>query len=236
MDALDGRLKERLPPAVYDLAIRLGARPDRDPTMAWLSQTGRMRQDAASRWMSFKAQQTIRIHRCGFDWRARIGPGGLVSVRDTLSGGTGALHVKALGFIPIAHARGSLNLTRGEIMRYLAELAWSPDAILHNAELRWREAGPETLVVGAGVGDASVEVTLNLNSEGRIGGAFAPDRPRAVGALFIPTPWRGSFSGYCHHNDVWLPFAGQVAWIINGEDLICWEGRLKHWEVTGCGN
>ena len=197
MNALDGRLRERLPPAVYDLAIRLGARPDRDPTTARLLQTGRMRQDAASRWMSFKARQTINIHRCGFDWHARIGPGGLISVRDALSGGTGALHVKALGVIPIAHASGSLHLTRGEIMRYLAELAWSPDAILHNTELRWREAGPEALVVGAGAEDASVEVTLNLNSEGRIGGAFAPGRPRAGGASFIPMPWRGSFSGYC---------------------------------------
>ena len=35
-------------------------------------------------------------------------------------------------------------------MRYLAELAWAPDAILLNAGLRWREDGPDKLAVSAG--------------------------------------------------------------------------------------
>jgi hypothetical protein len=47
--------------------------------------------------------------------------------------------VRALGLIPIVRAERTPALQRGQLMRYLAELAWAPDAILHNTELRWRE-------------------------------------------------------------------------------------------------
>jgi len=53
----------------------------------------------------------------------------------------------ALGVIPVARAERSSALMRGELMRYLAELAWAPDAFLFNTTLfnttlRWRDDGP----------------------------------------------------------------------------------------------
>jgi hypothetical protein len=225
------RSRERLLPAVYDLALRLGTDPSRKSPAVRLGQTGRMRQVGASRWMAFRAEQTIANFHCAFDWRARTGPAGLVSVRDALTEDGGRLDVRALGFIPIARARGSPALTRGELMRYLAELAWAPDAILLNAELRWREDGPDKLVVGAGFGETAAEVVLSLDSQGRISSGYAPDRPRAVKAPFLPTPWRGRFSDYRRHNNIWLPFAGEIAWVIDGEENVCWQGRIEHWEA-----
>ena len=116
-------------------------------------------------------------------------------------------------------------------MRYLAELPWAPDAILLNTELRWREVGPDELAVSAGVGESAAEVTLNLDSEGRIAGAFAPDRPRSATAPFLPTPWRGRFSDYRRHNGMWLPFAGEVGWEIDGVEETYWQGRIEHWDA-----
>jgi hypothetical protein len=43
-------------------------------------------------------------------------------------------------------------------MRYLAELAWAPDAILLNAGLRWREDGPDKLAVSAGSGETTAKL------------------------------------------------------------------------------
>lgn len=120
---------------------------------------------------------------------------------------------------------------RGELMRYLAELAWAPDAILFNTALRWREDGPDGLAVSAGAGETAAEVMLSLDNEGRIAGAFAPDRPRSATAPFLPTPWRGRFSDYRQHRGMWLPFAGEVAWEINGKEEIYWQGRVEHWEA-----
>jgi hypothetical protein len=222
---------ERLPTAVYDLALRLGANPGMKRTTVSLTQTGRMKPSSSARWMSFSAKQTIATRECAFEWRARAGPLGIVSVCDALKDGEGRLDVLALGIVPIARAEHSSALMRGELMRYLAELAWAPDAILLNTELRWREDGPDKLAVSAGAGETTAEVILSLDGEGRIVGAFAPDRPRSAGAPFLPTPWRGSFSDYRHHNGMWLPFAGEVGWEIDGVKEIYWQGRIEHWDA-----
>jgi hypothetical protein len=185
----------------------------------------------AQSWMPFTATQTIAIRGCTFDWLAHAGPFGMISARDALTAGEGRLDVTAIGFIPIARAEHSSALMRGELMRYLAELAWAPDAILHNTELCWRVDGPDTLAVSAGAGETESEVVLSLDSDGLIAGAFAPDRPRSATAPSLPTPWQGRFSEYRRHEGRWLPFAGEVAWKIEGKEIVYWQGRIEHWEM-----
>jgi hypothetical protein len=230
------QIRQRLPAAVYDLALRLGANPQLNRTTVRLEQTGRLKgQLGATSWMSFTASQTISTSECAFDWRARAGPLGIVSARDALKDGEGQFDIRALGIIPITRAEHSSVLMRGELMRYLAELAWAPDAILFNTALRWREGAPGELAVSAGAGEGAAEVTLSLDSEGRIAGAFAPDRPRSATAPILPTPWRGRFSDYRHHGTMWLPFAGEVAWEIDGKETIYWQGRIERWETANDG-
>ena len=236
--ASQGRRPSATPPplAIFDLAARLGAAsPDDAPTIE-LTQTGRMtaKLDAPS-WMAFTARQTISTRHCEFDWRARFGRFGLLAARDALVAGEGCFKLTALGIIPLARAKSSTQLIRGELMRYLAELAWAPEALLGNTSLRWRANGPDQLVVAAGAEETSAEVTLHLNAEGRIASAFAPDRPRSVGAGFVPTPWRGRFFDYRRHEGLWLPFAGEVAWVIDGRDVVYWQGRLTGWRRFDAG-
>ncbi len=195
-------------------------------------QIGRMKaKTEAKSWMSFTAKQSISTRKCAFDWRARAGPFGIVSGRDALEDGEGRFDITALGFIPIARAEHTTALVRGELMRYLAELPWAPDAILQNSALRWRVAGADQFVVSAGAGETAVEVVLNLDTEGRIAGAFAPDRPRSATAPVLPTPWRGRFSDYRRHAGRLLPFAGEVGWEVDGKECVYWQGRLEHWEA-----
>jgi hypothetical protein len=226
-------LPSRLPTAVYDLAIRLGADPKSAPREVRLTQSGRMKPnlERASSWMSFTAAQTISTHACAFDWLAHAGPFGLVSARDALAHGKGRLDIMALGWIPIARAPHNVALLRGELMRYLAELPLAPDAILHNPELRWREIGPDSLAVSAGSGESESEVVLSLDREGRIAGAFSPDRPRSATVPFLPTPWRGRFTDYRLHHDRWLPFGAEVGWEIAGQEIVYWQGRMNQWEL-----
>lgn len=222
-------LYQRLIPAVADLAHRLGARPAGAASVR-LRQRGRMRQSATASWGSFAARQIIAVDRCGFDWIARTGPAGLVSVRDALIDGVGHLHVRALGFITLARAAPSPDLVRGELMRYLAELVWTPDAILRNTELRWRSDGPDRLIVGAGLGEAAAEVMLTLDGDGRVVGAYAPDRGALIDGLTVPTPWRGAFSDYRLRHGVWLPFFGEVSWEGPQGAFVYWQGRIEKWE------
>jgi len=232
MTALDVRCEDRLPAAVRDLAVRLGANLQSDARSVRLRQTGWMKPRLeANSWMSFTATQTISTRDCEFDWRARAGPFGVVSGRDALVNGEGRFDVMALGIIPIVRAEHSSALVRGELMRYLAEVPWAPDAILQNTELRWRKDGPDTLAVSVGSGETACEVVLSLDAEGRIAGGFAPDRPRSATAPYLPTPWRGRFSDYRRHCGRWLPFAGEVGWEIDGKETLYWQARIEHWEA-----
>lgn len=232
MNALQPNRDVQLPGFVIDLAVRLGAEPPAAARLVRLTQTGRMKTklDATS-WMSFTASQTISTQSSAFDWRARLGPLGLISARDALADGEGRLDVMALGVIPIARTDHTAALVRGELMRYLAELAWAPDAILGNSELRWRKDGPDSLSVSAGSGETASEVLLSLDSDGRIEGVYASNRPRSATPPNLPTPWRGRFRDYRRREGRWLPFAGEVAWQIDGKEIVYWQGRVDRWHV-----
>lgn len=232
MPDLGSQARQRLPGAVYDLAMRLGCEESLSPTVVRLKQSGRMKSDIRSRaWMEFTASQSLSANSCDFDWRARAGPLGLISGRDALSDGEGRFDILALGFIPIARAAHTPALVCGELMRYLAEIAWVPDAILHNHALSWDVVDAQTLAVEAGSGETASRVLLSLDGDGRIAGAFAADRPRSASPPTLPTPWRGRFSDFRQHDGRWLPFAAEVAWEIDGEVLTYWQCQIEAWAV-----
>ena len=117
-------------------------------------------------------------------------------------------------------------------MRYLAEIALAPDAIPHNTALRWRVDAPDTFAVSTGSGETAAEVGLTLDSDVRIIGTFAPDRPHSATAPLLPTPWRGRLSDYHQHEGRWLPFTAEVAWEIDGTSETYWQGQVLKWETS----
>jgi hypothetical protein len=180
--------------------------------------------------MKFTATQRIDFQRPAFEWRARTGPFGLLSVCDALKDDEPILEVKMLG-IRIVSASPNPGTTKGEIMRYLAEMAWVPDAIMQNEQLHWRVLGRDTLSVAYEAPSARGEVQFSLDSDGRIASVYAPDRPRKEGAIFVERPWHGHFSDYRRHGGRWLPFAGEVGWEVDGETFVVWRGELTSWVI-----
>lgn len=226
-----------IPAAVYDLAMRLGVKPDDNITGVKLTQTGRMKRkiDGES-WMTFTASQAISTRTCEFNWQANAGLFGMILARDALEKDEGHFDIMALGFIPVARASHTAALVRGELMRYLAEIAWAPDAILFNPTLRWRVDGPNALSVSAGVEETLSEVILNLDSKGRIDGGFAPDRAQSAIEPIMPTPWRGRFSDFRYYKERWIPFTGEVGWEIDGREVLYWQGGIEDWQAVSANS
>ena len=98
-----------LPTAVVDLAHRLGASPEFCIAVR-LTQSGTMQDKPQARTMHFSAVQRILLQRPEFEWTARTGPLGLISVTDALKGGEPPLAVKALGWLPADQDRLSVSL------------------------------------------------------------------------------------------------------------------------------
>ena len=227
------RTHPEIPIEVRGLALRLGAEPVLRARTVALTQTGQMRLNLSSnRWLAFTARQTISIISCDFDWQARFQPLGVLRVVDALEDGKGRLEAKALGFIPVMRAMPGAALTRGELMRYLAELSYAPDAMLHNPHLRWRVENADTIHVAAGSGDITANVRLSVGPDGRISSIFAADRPRSAKPPVLPTPWLGGFSEYRQCEGRWIPFSGHVGWKIDEVEKVYWKGRVTRWSLS----
>ena len=219
-----------LPQPVVDLATRLGARTD--GTVVRLTQHGTMRSGATARSLKFSAQQTIQLRQPSFEWRASTGPAGCITVIDALQGSSTTSEVRLFGCLRLTRAKpdDAAALLKGQLLRYLAELAWAPDAILQNAMLRWTSHG-NALRVAVQHGDVRCELGITLNDDGYIGSALAPDRPRKEGGGFVERPWRGRFSDYRKHRGRWLPFKGDVGWVLDEGLVNVWQGEIAGWET-----
>ena len=228
---LIGSQAAALPREVRELAERLGATGDAAWSSVTLSQRGTMRNDPAGWAMWFRAVQTIDLQHCEFTWRAAAGPFGCISVIDSFKDGQAKLEARLFGWLPIALANGGAALAKGEIMRYLAELAFAPDAIVCNPLLAWTVINETTLRVSAGRNESRGEVELRLDGTGRIAGVFALDRPRKEGSGFVERPWQGRFFDYRRHQGRWLPFAGEVGWVLDGQSFVAWRGELTGWQA-----
>lgn len=229
--AAGGSLVSGLPAAVVNLAKRLGADAAASARIVTLTQSGNMRLRTGPRRVRFRARQTINLWEPGFEWRASMGPLGVISVCDAYRNGEGALDARLFGLIRLAHMRGA-EVAKGEIMRYLAELAYAPDAILLNRSLAWSVIDERTFLVSAGLGAGRGSVQLELDDEGRIGSIFAHDRPYAEGKETDERPWSGRFLDYRRHADRWLPFAAEVGWTVDGQVSNYWRGTLLSWDIA----
>lgn len=222
-----------LPPEVLALATRLGARAEPARRYVALSQTGSMWSAPGAAPMRFKARQVIATDAPGFVWRASFSPFGLIMGADAFVDGRGELDIRALGLVSLARQAGTASVDRGEVLRYLAELPWNPDAILLNRALDWTVEGPRTISVATGQGAARAVFTFDLDAEGRIAGGHAAARDYVVGHRTETRPWRGRFWDYQTVEGRLIPLQGEVAWVLDAGDFVYWRGEILTWTAGG---
>lgn len=181
--------------------------------------------------MRFAARQSIDLARPQFEWRASTGPLSAVTVIDKLAKDETCSEVRICGLLRFASsARNDPAVIKSQIMRYLAELPWAPDAILLNRMLKWT-ADNQTVVVSADSRAGPCSVNFSLDPQGRIASISAADRPRIEEGRFVERPWRGMFADYRRHCGRWLPFKAEVGWILGGTFVTVWHGNVKTWQI-----
>lgn len=111
-------------------------------------------------------------------------------------------------------------------MRFLAELAWNPDAIVNSAGLTWRQVDERTVEVALQTEGGPARVRLGFDADGDVVSMEADDRPRAVGDQNIATRWIGRFSGYARFGNYRLPRFGEVAWVLPEGEFVYWRGEI----------
>ena len=175
--------------------------------------------EAAEQWKPFTSHQRVVTSvdgvRPGFLWDAKVDmfPGVPARVVDSYVAGQGHLIAKLLGLFPVASAHGGGELARGEFMRYFAEAAWYPTALLPSQGVRW-QAVDDASAKGTIV-DCPITLTLlfRFNEAGLIASVLAESRGAGVGKDMVMLPWDCTLSDYQPQDGMLLPMTGEAAWV-----------------------
>lgn len=188
--------------------------------------------ETGDQWKSFVSDQLVTIHPPGFDWDARIRiiRGVPIRVHDAYVEGDGVLHAAVLGLFPVVSLRGKGEIAEGELMRFLAEAAWYPTALLPSQGVRWTQVGAQAARAELADGEVSVKLIFRFNNQNLIESVEAESRGRVVRKQPVPTPWGGRFWDYQQRGGMRVPLRGEVAWLLPGGAKPYWRGRITNLE------
>ncbi|PHZ86472.1 DUF6544 family protein [Paremcibacter congregatus] len=220
-----------LPELVRQFARKSGASDDIPVRGIYLEQDAELRMGPDKPWRRVRARQSIAVFQPGFVWDARqvLGPMTIIRIMDAYLNGAGVLKARLFGSIPVADlSQGEAD--RDELMRYLAELAWAPDAVLHNKALGWRRLDERTVEVSADSRGTPVSVRLYFNEAGDICEIQADARGGAVEGA-TARPWIGRFSAYEIRDGRRIPTCGEVGYIYDTGYAAYWRGRITTYKI-----
>ncbi len=194
-----------------------------------ITQSGELRLESG-KWAPFTAEQTFDADRCGFCWHARVKMAPLITavVEDAYEDGHGRLDAKLFGLIRVAHGDPGLALDRGELIRYLGEVAWNPMAITHNPELRFATApsGKPRLWTH----DEATYLDCTFNADGDLIEVETTTRSRGEKGI---APWSARYLRYAELNGVRIPVEAEVSWDLPAGRHVYWRGKVESFSWQG---
>ncbi|MEC4723595.1 DUF6544 family protein [Noviherbaspirillum sp. CPCC 100848] len=184
--------------------------------------------ESGEKWYPFTSDQRVVTQRPGFDWdgRIKIMPGLSVHVHDAYVAGDGILHASLLGLFTVADMLDKSDVAAGELMRFFAEAAWYPTALLPSQGVRWDAVDEKSAKATLEDGDAKLTMLWTFTEAGSIDTVRAEARGRAVGGKVIPTPWQGRFWNYTQRLGMSIPLDGEVMWLLPDGPKSYWRGHI----------
>lgn len=184
--------------------------------------------EKTDRWKRFTSDQVVVTRGPGFDWNARVAmvPGLPVRVHDAYVAGEGILNASLIGLFPVVDTQGSGEVAEGELMRFFAEAAWYPTALLPSQGVRWEAAGDRSARATLTEGETSITLLFAFDERGLINTVSTEARGRKVGDEIVPTPWLGRFWNYGERGGMLVPLDAEVAWVLPEGEKSYWRGHI----------
>jgi hypothetical protein len=183
--------------------------------------------ESGAQWKPFTSVQRVVAHRPGFVWDGRVSmfPGLAVHVHDAYVAGEGILHPAVAGLFTLVDLRGGGEVAQGELMRFFAEAAWYPTALLPSQGVRWEAVDDGSAKATLSDGPIALTLLFRFTSAGDPASVRAEARGRTVEGRVVQMPWEGQWSGHAERDGMRVPLTGEVAWITP-------EGRKPYWRGT----
>jgi hypothetical protein len=193
--------------------------------------------ETTERWRPFSSKQRVVTQRPGFVWDARIrmAPGMTVRVHDAFVAGRGYMTAKLFGLFTVMNQPNTPELAHGELMRYFAEAAWYPTALLPSQGVIWKAIDDTRASAMLTDGTTTVNLVFQFDAEGLISAIHSDGRYREVDGVQVPTPWQGRFWDYQIRDGMLIPLEGEVAWLLTDGMKPYWRGRIQRvqYEMSG---
>jgi hypothetical protein len=212
----DARELEGLPPPVqrYFRAVLKDGQPI--ITAACVEHAGTFNTgETVENWKPFTSHQWVVTRLPGFVWDGRVAmvQGIAVHVHDAYVNGEGILHPAIAGLYSLTNLRGSGEIAQGELMRFFAEAAWYPTALLPSQGICWEPVDDLSAKATLTDGPLTMALLFRFGDDGLIETIRADGRGRTVGNSIIMTPWEVTSSNYQERNGMRVPLSGEVAWL-----------------------
>ncbi len=185
--------------------------------------------ETGEQWKPFKSTQRVIIERPGFVWDARIrmAPAITVHVHDAYVAGEGVLTAKLFGLLTVMKQSSTPELAQGELMRFFAEAAWYPTALLPSQGVVWEAIDDTQASATLTDGTTTVKLVFQFDAQGLISSVRSDGRYRDVRGMSVATPWQGRFWDYELRDGMLIPLEGEVAWLLQGRSKPYWRGRIQ---------
>lgn len=154
-----------------------------------------------------------------------MAPGMAVYVHDAYVDGEGILNPAILGLFPLAGEIDADDLAQGEFVRFFAESAWYPTALLPSQGVHWEAVNDHSATATLADGKVSVTMFVSFNDAGLIESARVAARAVLVGNAVVPTPWEGRMSNYHERDGMLVPLTAEASWLHL-------DGRKPYWRGT----
>ena len=122
--------------------------------------------------------------------------------------------------------RGTGDVAEGELMRFFAEAAWYPTALLPSQGVLWEAAGDRSAYATLREGNHVIRMLFTFDVRGFIETVHTEARGRAVDGEVVPTPWQGRFWNYRERGGMLVPMDGEVAWLMPEGEKPYWRGHI----------
>lgn len=186
---------------------------------------------SAERWKPFRSQQRVITGRPGFLWDAQVDmlPGLPARVLDSYIAGRGGLLAKLLGLLTVADAQGDPETARAEFMRYFAEAAWYPTALLPSQGVQWQAVDDSSASATLADGPITLTLLFRFNDAGLIASVHAEQRGAGADkdGVMLMLPWDCGLSDYRAQDGMLIPLAGTAAWLRPAGRKAYFVGQVK---------
>jgi len=188
--------------------------------------------EAGEQWKPFKSTQRIITQRPGFIWDACIcvAPAMTVHVHDAYVAGEGVLAAKLFALLTVMKQPSTPELAHGELMRFFAEGAWYPTALLPSQGVVWEAIDDTQASATLTDGKTTVKLVFQFDAQGLIRSVRSDGRYRKVDGVQVATPWQGRLWDYELHDGMLIPLEGDVAWLLQEGPKPYWRGRIQRIE------